>query len=484
MCLDSAATSMRQPLVRDAFVRPAPQLHWSSLSGLGPCTARPCRVPLGCCTLLTRLAQVSRRWYRLLRSTDLLKPALRTWYDNTVPLENATYEDCLRRTHAVHRFRTGRPIEVAAWEPALESPKRIALSEDFFIHVPYPHRQVRLTNLRTGEDWRMATEGRELIDRVYASSELIAFWSQAQTCYIFDYSAKQRAKLRLPPSMNKLRAVQERTFICGGVLNQHIELYLWDLDSHQGRTLRLDQPPFDSAITSPQCLDMQLLPNPRSRTFTLFSTDTCEARWCGHQVDSMSIDYYVITFDGQLVQQNRFVIPLTAEVTEFAGASITSIHPIDRKGSYRISVFCRYNHNGCTHMFNFDENLQTFSLPEQETRSAEDVRTAWWKDSFYQIHVRETVQTKSMSFHLDHIGISGQDSKRRPCFQDSALLDDMDGGTDMALVLNDRFAVVQAFKRLYVFSFAVQAKTADVGSGLEKERKGGHGLWRVTKDTS
>ncbi|KAL5422153.1 hypothetical protein PMIN06_011289 [Paraphaeosphaeria minitans] len=405
MCLDSAATSMRQPLVRDAFVRPAPQLHWSSLSGLGPCTARPCRVPLGCCTLLTRLAQVSRRWYRLLRSTDLLKPALRTWYDNTVPLENATYEDCLRRTHAVHRFRTGRPIEVAAWEPALESPKRIALSEDFFIHVPYPHRQVRLTNLRTGEDWRMATEGRELIDRVYASSELIAFWSQAQTCYIFDYSAKQRAKLRLPPSMNKLRAVQERTFICGGVLNQHIELYLWDLDSHQGRTLRLDQPPFDSAITSPQCLDMQLLPNPRSRTFTLFSTDTCEARWCGHQVDSMSIDYYVITFDGQLVQQNRFVIPLTAEVTEFAGASITSIHPIDRKGSYRISVFCRYNHNGCTHMFNFDENLQTFSLPEQETRSAEDVRTAWWKDSFYQIHVRETVQTKSMSFHLDHIGI-------------------------------------------------------------------------------
>ncbi|KAF2444710.1 hypothetical protein P171DRAFT_280963 [Karstenula rhodostoma CBS 690.94] len=332
-----------------------------------------------------RLQTVSRRWCDLLRSSELLKPALRAWYDNTVALEDASYADCLQRAQSIQRFRTGRCVQVAASKPTLEPSKRIALSEDFLVDVPHPFRQVRITNLRTGEDRRVGTEGRDMIEKFIASSELIACWNQAQTCYIFDYSATQRAKLRLPPSMNTFRACRGQTFICGGILNQHIELYLWDAQSQKGKTVRLNQPPFDSAITSPQCLDVQILPNPRSKTFTLFCTKTCEARWCGHHVSNMSIDYYAITFDGQLVQQNTFMIPLPAETTEFAGASITSIHPVDRNGGHRISVFCRYNHNGFTHMLHFDETLQTFSLPKQPTDSAEDVRTAWWKDSFYQI---------------------------------------------------------------------------------------------------
>lgn len=204
---------------------------------------------LGFCLLLTPLAQVSRRWCNLLRSTDLLKPALRTWYDNTVHLEDATYGECLQRAHSIHRFRTGRCVQVAASNPAREPSKPVALSEDFLVHVPHPYRQVRITNLRTGEDWRVGTEGREVIDRFIASSELIACWNHAQTCYLFDYSARQRAKLRLPPSMNTFRACRERAFTCGGIVKQHIELYLWDLDSQKGKTLRLDQPPFDSPIT-------------------------------------------------------------------------------------------------------------------------------------------------------------------------------------------------------------------------------------------
>lgn len=285
-------------------------------------------------------------------------------------------------------------------------------------------------------------------------------------------------------------------------------------------------------VCSPQCLGIEVLPNPRSKTFTLFSTKTCEARWCGHLVHNMSIDYYVIKFDGQVVQQNTFMIPLPAETTELAGASITSIHPVDRNGGYRISVFCRYNHDGTTHMFHFDEGTQKFSQPEQQTRSGEDVRTAWWKDSFYQIHVRETVQTRSVCFYLDHVGLrcvcpycsenrrhglfhgciswrrlvslltalvsrllqepsltrnSGQDPKRTSRFHDDALLDDMDGGTDIALSLNDRFAVVQAFKRLYVFSFAEKAMTADHWAakepGWESENEDRLVLWEVPRHT-
>jgi hypothetical protein len=204
-----------------------------------------------------------------LRSTDLLKPKLRSWYDGTVALEGTSYEDCLQRAQSVQRFRTGRYIEVAATRPRLEPSNRIILTEDFLVHVPYPHRQVCVSNLRTGEAWNAATEGREVIAKVIASGELIAFWNQLHTCYIFDFFATRRAKLRLPPSMNQFQACRERTVICGGILDQHIELYIWDLDSQKGRTLRLDQPPFDSAITryvdtepaclSPEHLQLQLM---------------------------------------------------------------------------------------------------------------------------------------------------------------------------------------------------------------------------------
>lgn len=198
--------------------------------------------------LLTLLTQVSRRWCSLLRSTDLLKPALRDWYGNTVALENIRYDECLQRAQSIHNFRSGRPIDIAAARPAPENAEHLALVEDYFLHAPHPYRQVHITNLRTGENCRMATDGREIIDKCIASSDFVACWNQAQTCYIFDYSATQRAKLRLPPSMNSFRACRERTLICGGILNQHLELYLWDLDSQKGKTLRLDRPPFDSAI--------------------------------------------------------------------------------------------------------------------------------------------------------------------------------------------------------------------------------------------
>jgi hypothetical protein len=108
----------------------------------------------------------------------------------------------------------------------------------------------------------------------------------------------------------------------------------------------------------------------------------------------MSIHYYVVTFDGQLVQESTFMIPLPAGAINLAGASITSIYPVDRNGGYSINVFCRYDYNGFTSTSHFDETLQTFSEPEKPTIFAENVRTVWWKDSFYTIS-------------LDFGGISG-----------------------------------------------------------------------------
>jgi hypothetical protein len=81
---------------------------------------------------------------------------------------------------------------------------------------------------------------------------------------------------------------------------------------------------------------------------------------------------------------------------------------------------------------------------------------------------------------------SGQDHDNIMLFHDRAILDDLMDNTDMALMLNDKFAVVQAFNRTYVFSFAEKAKTADsaMESGSEDEEDEEDGklvLWKVVQ---
>jgi hypothetical protein len=78
---------------------------------------------------------------------------------------------------------------------------------------------------------------------------------------------------------------------------------------------------------------------------------------------------------------------------------------------------------------------------------------------------------------------SGQDHENSMLFRDRAVLDDLMGGTDIALLLNDKFAVVLAFNRTYVFSFVEKAKTADsaVESGSEDEEEGKLVLWKVVQ---
>ncbi|KAL1610416.1 hypothetical protein SLS60_002083 [Paraconiothyrium brasiliense] len=327
-----------------------------------------------------RLQAVSRRWCSLLRCTDILKPKLKTWYDGTIALDDASYEDCLRTAQSIHRFRTGNFIQVAASATSVglvPSPGNHVLVEDFLVDNPEPHRQVRVTNLLSGEETRAATPGREEIVFVAASIQLIACWTGTQTCHVFDFSGALKARFRLPPFMSRFKACRERTIICGGISQQHIELYLWDLDSQKGKTLRLDQPPFESAIA-----------------------------------DS----------------------------------------------------------------FHFDENLQIFSEPERLALCSEDIKSAWWKDTFYQVGFGWEGETESrVRIYFKHLGVSGQDSHRAPpsVVLERYGLDSLAGGMHLWLLLNDKFAVVGAMDRIYVFSFVAKAKTTDSAiEHVERENEG------------
>ncbi|KAJ4305301.1 hypothetical protein N0V90_000832 [Kalmusia sp. IMI 367209] len=188
-----------------------------------------------------RLQSVSRRWYNLLRGTDIMKRSLKAWYDGTVSFEDASYEDYVQAARSIHRFRTGNHVTVIKTKP--DHPHgtpvyhQVDLVEDFLIETSDP-RVLRVTNLRTGK-----------IMRVAASDHLVAMWTTSyQKCYVFDLSGVQKAKFRLPNALCVVNTCRDRTIICGGLVDGHVEVYIWNLDSQRGTTLRLDQPLFDHAI--------------------------------------------------------------------------------------------------------------------------------------------------------------------------------------------------------------------------------------------
>ncbi|KAF1978529.1 hypothetical protein BU23DRAFT_549956 [Bimuria novae-zelandiae CBS 107.79] len=421
-----------------------------------------------------RLQTVSRRWCNVLRSADLFKPRLRDWYDNTLDFEDASYEDCFDKAQAIYRVQTGKFLEVSATrllhelyhsDSGVEGPnfERIRLVDDFLVDIPYPFRHLRVTNLRTGQYWIAHADGREVISSVAASSQLIAFWTQhRQTCYVFDFTGTRKAKFRLPPFMSGIATCGERTVICGGITNGNIELYLWDLDSSSGKTLRLDQSLFNYHALPDHCLAINLIPNPRSSTCTLFITRTCEARWCGHQNQDLSIHYYNIAFDGQILQNNSFMIPLPGPAI-LAGATITSIRPINRKGGFLVKVFCRYDHDGHIASFQFDADTQVCNIVEQLTRSSDHTKTACWEDSFYRAE-EEILERNAARISLLHWNTGGSNISKDPLFvderEDLALINSTHAGiVATQLLVNDRFVVMVAMEKTYVFSFAAEAKT-------------------------
>lgn len=98
----------------------------------------------------------------------------------------------------------------------------------------------------------------------------------------------------------------------------------------------------------------------------------------------MVLNYYNITFDGQVLEQNALVIPLPEGAKVQAGASITSIQQIDRKGSFMVKVHCRFDSGGYSSSFHFNEGTRAVEIAEKLTRSEEHVKTACWKNSLYQ----------------------------------------------------------------------------------------------------
>ncbi|KAF1959802.1 hypothetical protein CC80DRAFT_406524 [Byssothecium circinans] len=191
------------------------------------------------------LQRVSRRWHTLLRSLDVVKPSLNEWYDGTLQLKDFNYTDCKQRAQNVHRFRSGGYVGLSSKvEGSMVFHTRLV--EETLVGCDPSLRTLSVNNLRTGDAWQMHGDARDTISAVAASEEILAFATKSNTCYVSDLVGGQRSKFKLFANMFQALACRRRTVICGGVLPDHVEVYVWNFDTQKGSSFRVgrDQPPF------------------------------------------------------------------------------------------------------------------------------------------------------------------------------------------------------------------------------------------------
>lgn len=179
--------------------------------------------------------------------------ALESWHRKSLPVE--TYDDCLKKALAIRRFVQGKPLHHTDFVAGDAPDTKIAyalgyvepvLVEQFLAGVDESKRALVVNNLQTETSWHMYGAAREEILKVVASDEIVAFTTTSNTCYVADLAGSKKHDFKLFGGMFKALACHGRTVVCGGVINQQVELFIWDFDSQHGKLLRLsrDQAPF------------------------------------------------------------------------------------------------------------------------------------------------------------------------------------------------------------------------------------------------
>lgn len=179
-----------------------------------------------------------------------MQPALESWHGKSFPVES--YDDCLKKALDIHRFARGKPVhhtDLVAKDTKIAYAMGYVepvLVEEFLAGVDESKRALVVNNLQTQTSWHMYGAAREEILKVVASDEIVAFTTTSNTCYVADLAGSKKHDFKLFGGMFKALACHGRTVVCGGVINQQVQLFIWDFDTQQGKLLRLsrDQAPF------------------------------------------------------------------------------------------------------------------------------------------------------------------------------------------------------------------------------------------------
>jgi hypothetical protein len=181
-----------------------------------------------------------------LRSSDVLKQGLLAWSGPTPDLQQADYSLLELRAKNIHAFRHGKPKHYLQIVKYKESADQTILVNDTLIWYTTSEnnddasRLLHLFNIKTWTLYSLTGDGREHIHQIFASGDIVGFTTNS-VCYVSDHKGQGKKRMRLPnPKLFQSVVCRERTVACAGILDDHALVYIWDYDTQQGTSFKID----------------------------------------------------------------------------------------------------------------------------------------------------------------------------------------------------------------------------------------------------
>jgi hypothetical protein len=162
-----------------------------------------------------------------------------SWYGDTPQIQQADYSLCRLKARSVHGFRYGVPTHHFKISLSHRKDSRMILRGDTLVFptTTPPLRALHLFNIKTWTFSSLNGNARELIRHFFASDQIAGFTTESHTCYISDLEGRGKRKFKVPSTaLFQSVACRGRTVACAGFVQGHIQVYIWNYDTQQGKS--------------------------------------------------------------------------------------------------------------------------------------------------------------------------------------------------------------------------------------------------------
>jgi hypothetical protein len=322
----------------------------------------------------------------------VLKHSLDTWYDGAVNIQGADLSYCQRKARSIHAFRKFSPSALpdTSFRISYSYGSMHQLVGDNLIWLADDKRQIHVLNLRCMTSRVMVCATRERIGEMFAADELVAFTAENKgTVFVGDlFGQGLTKKFRFINAGQKpIITCRHRTVACAALQPDHAFVYIWNFDTQQGKSFRVDR----HALPIPMDLDeLGLLLQPSTETILLCqfpSTMSDDGR--GGLIIHTDAVCWRYTYAGECLHSFKQGLDDHSDTNDpdmlfWRG---TRFIPASHNGLFMVQ---RHLWEACygtvvRHKLEFDENSDTFrgaSHPRLHNTSYETTGIVWWKDTF------------------------------------------------------------------------------------------------------
>ncbi|KAF2738079.1 hypothetical protein EJ04DRAFT_509762 [Polyplosphaeria fusca] len=341
--------------------------------------------------------QVSKQWNHQLNSYHVVKQVAAS-FEHPIPsitgnqqADRAVYA---KRAEQLHRLRLGRPYTCAAIHARFTAQSgRLArlVGSRLVFATKEPRlsitRAVTIVNLDVGSHWMLRGQGRETIDHVDMSEDIVAIVTSSYWCYVAELTSRNIKSFRLSAGMMRAFAIRGRNVYCGGTEADAPTIYCWNFDSETSRVFKIPYDVLGMDDRPPVILfGLLLAPHSRSDTVTVFTapgwlSDCTNPDTCIH--------FAQFDMSGLCIQTGHQSIPTLGNI------SFQTIHPV---AEHRVCVGVSakmYRKQGVDkRRFHLIFDLQRFCFVEHHSPlTAEpsllvDSTMAWLKGCYYETVLR------------------------------------------------------------------------------------------------